>query len=483
MKLSLDIRLSQKLIMTPQLQQAIKLLQLSKLELTQVISQQLVENPLLEEVAQDQDDLEESAEGDQEQKKEKDADDESQKDTEAEELKSQWEEYLQDDYGRSKDINLKESNADDAPSYEQILTKPATLAEHLISQLQLAKTTPQEFEVGVVIIGNIDEDGYLRMSVEDIARILQVPVENVETVLKLIQSFDPTGVGARNLQECLLNQVKELDLKTPFIEQVIRDHLKDIEGKKYRVIAKSIKASLEEVVNAVKVIEGLEPKPGRPFYLDEAQTIIPDVYIVKSEEGEYQVIMNDDGMPRLRISSFYRKLLTSKTGASNSTQQYLNEHLKSAVWLIRSIEQRNRTIFKVAQSIVKLQQNFFDAGVAQLKPLILRQVAEDIGMHESTISRVTTNKYMHTPHGIYELKFFFNNSISLGDGSEGELSSITVREMIRQIIESEGSNKPLHDQEIVDRLMEKNISIARRTVAKYRTELKIPSASRRKKYS
>jgi RNA polymerase sigma-54 factor len=482
MKPRLDLRLSQKLIMTPQLQQAIKLLQLSKLELTQVVSQQLLENPLLEEIPQEQSDLEESAEEGPESKKENDGDSDDQKDTEAEELKSQWDEYLQEDYEGSKNVNLKEADTDDTPSYEQTLTKPTTLAEHIVSQLQLAKTTPQLFEIGLVIIGNIDEDGYLRTLVEDVAQSLGVSIESVEAALSLVQSFDPAGIGARNLQECLLIQVKELDIKMPFIKQIIRDHLKDVENKNYKAISKSIKASLDEVVTAVKIIEGLEPKPGRPFYLDEAQTIIPDVYVGKSEGG-YQLIMNDDGLPRLQISPFYRKLLASRADASSSTRQYLNEHLKSAIWLIRSIEQRNKTIFKVAQSIVKLQQDFFDRGIAYLKPLVLRQVAEDIGMHESTISRVTTNKYMHTPNGIFEFKFFFNNSVSLSNGCEGELSSITVREMIRQIVEGEGSKRPLRDQEIVNILMDKNINIARRTVAKYRSELKIPSASRRKKYT
>ena len=482
MKLKLELRLSQKLIMTPQLQQAIKLLQLTKLELTQVVSQELLENPLLEEIQQEQSDLEESSEENLENKKEEEGDSEDQRDTEDDELKSQWDEYLQEDYEGSKNVNLKEADTDDTPSYEQTLTKPTTLAEHIVSQLQLAKTTPQQFEIGQVIIGNIDEDGYLRTSVEDMAESLGVSNESVEATLLLVQSFDPSGVGARNLQECLLIQVKELDIKTPFVKKIICDHLKDIENKNYKAISKRIKAPLDEVVTAVKIIEGLEPKPGRPFFLDEAQTIIPDVYVIKSG-GRYQLSMNDDGLPRLKISPFYRKLLTSKENASNSMRQYLNEHLKSAVWIIRSIEQRNRTIFKVAQSIVKLQQDFLDRGIAYLKPLVLRQVAEDIGMHESTISRVTTNKYMHTPNGIFEFKYFFNNSVSLSDGSEGGLSSVTVREIIRIIVEEEGSKRPLRDQEIVNILMKKNINIARRTVAKYRSELKIPSASRRKKYT
>ena len=286
--------------------------------------------------------------------------------------------------------------------------------------------------------------------------------------------------GARDLRECLLIQIRERTVKGPFLEQIIADHLQDIENKKYRKVSKAIKASIEEVINAVKIIEGLEPKPGRPFFTDEAQTIIPDVYVVKIED-KYEIMLNNDGLPRLNISPFYRKLLTSKINTSSSTKHYLNEHLKSAIWLIRSIEQRNRTICKVVRSIVKLQKDFFDHGISKLKPLVLRQVAEDISMHESTISRVTTNKYMYTPQGVFEFKFFFNNSVGLNQEQQAELSSIVVRDMIRTIVDEEGSKRPFKDQEIVDRLIGNNITIARRTVAKYRAELKIPSASRRRK--
>jgi len=483
MKPKLDLRLSQKLIMTPQLQQAIKLLQLSRLELTQMISQELLENPLLEEFSQEQDESEESRLEDFEKdEKEINTSDEREQDNEFEELKSRWEEYLEEERGDIKNSNMVQNTTEDLPSYEQTLTKPATLAEHLIWQLRLSKTTAEDYAAGSVVIGNIDDDGYLTESVEDIAKSLEVPTENIQSALKLIQTFDPAGVGARDLKECLLIQIKELGIKRPFVEYIISNHIEDIENKKYQKISRSLKVSLEEVLEAVKIIEGLEPKPGRPFFPDETQIIIPDVYIVKSE-GQYQIILNEDGLPKLRISPFYRKLLTSKTDTNSPTKAYLDQHLKSAIWFIKSIEQRNRTIYKVAQSIVKLQYDFFEHGITYLKPLVLRQVAEDISMHESTISRVTTNKYMHTPHGIFEFKFFFSSSVSFcSDEDRGELSSITVREMIRQIVEQEGPLHPLRDQEIVDQLTIKNIRIARRTVAKYRTELKIPSAGRRKRY-
>jgi RNA polymerase sigma-54 factor len=484
MKPRLDLRLSQKLIMTPQLQQAIKLLQLSRLELSQVISQEMSENPLLEEVGQESEQEQEEetlpAEGGEEGEGET-KDLESEWERQGEELRSQWEDYLGEDFARGKSAGTIENPTDDAPSYEQTLTRSPTLVDHLNNQLSLVRLSDREREIGQLIIGNIDENGYVRLSVEELSETSGAPVDQIESVLKIVQAFDPAGVAARDLRECLLIQVREKGIADPLVKAIISEHLPLVEVRKYRAIAKALRVSLEDVIAAVKIMETLEPKPGRPFFSNEAQTIIPDVYVVKSE-GEYQVLLNDDGLPKLHVSSFYRKMLTSQTDTSGSVKQYLNDHLKSAVWLIRSIEQRNRTIYKVARSIVNLQREFFERGIGHLKPLVLRQVAEDINMHESTISRVTTNKYMHTPHGLFELKFFFTNSVGPREGPEGDLSSVTVREIIRQMVVEEGSDHPLRDQEIVDRLKEKNIHIARRTVAKYRAELKIPSASRRRKY-
>jgi RNA polymerase sigma-54 factor len=483
MKPKLDIRLSQKLIMTPQLQQAIKLLQLTRFELSQMISQELLVNPLLEEPSLEPDESEESVtENNQETESETNADNETGADTETEEFKNQWEEYLEDEQENSRNMNMAKADLEDFPSYERTLTRPTTLTEHLLNQLRLSKTTIQDYNIGSLIIGNIDENGYLTASVEEIAKSLEVPVETIEPVLRLVQSFDPLGVGARDLKECLLIQIHERGIEDPIVRSIISTYLGEIENKKYEKIARSLKTTVEHILKGVKIIEGLEPKPGRPFFEDEAQIIVPDVYVVKSK-GQYQVVLNDDGLPRLRINPFYRKMLTSKDALASPVHNYLKEHFKSAIRFIRSIEQRNRTIYKVAQSIVKLQQDFLDNGIAYLKPLVLRQVAEDIAMHESTVSRVTTGKYMHTPQGIFELKFFFNSSISMGGEQPSELSSVTVREMIRQIIVQEGSLHPLRDQEIVELLKKRNIAIARRTIAKYRAELKIPSAGRRKRYA
>ncbi|MBI3610657.1 MAG: RNA polymerase factor sigma-54 [Nitrospirae bacterium] len=473
MKTRLDLRLTQKLIMTPQLQQAIKLLQLSRLELSQMITQELLENPLLEETAEMTTEVEEILED------KKAADEEEATDPGAIELSSQWEEYIGDVQRENKEVGYASAVDEETPSYEQTLTRPPSLQEHLLWQLRLSVATPREIEIGKIIIGNIDDDGYLRISADELAATAGTDVGEVEGAVKLIQSFDPMGVGARDLRECLLIQLEQLGLKGSLVESIVCNHLKDIETRHFQNIAKALGVSADEVLKMIKVVQGLEPKPGRPFFTDQAQVIFPDIFVVKSD-NDYMVVLNDDGLPKLRISPYYRKLLAEKTQTADATRNYIEDRFRSAVWLVRSIEQRNRTICKVAQSIVKFQRDFFDKGVAHLKPLVLRQVADDIAMHESTISRVTTNKYMHTPQGIFELKYFFNSSISRGSEFGGELSSVTVRELIRQMVSQEDPKNPLKDQEIVEHLKNQHIEIARRTVAKYRSELRIPQAGRRR---
>ncbi len=479
MKPKLELKLSQKLVMTPQLQQAIKLLQLSRLELDEVVNQEMVENPLLEEQGNETNEEGEfspdSTTGSTEQKEA-----ESDLGEKKEELEPKWEDYYLDE-GRDEGWNPTNASADDErPSYEQTLAKATSLVDHLVWQLGLSAASEKEKEIGTAIIGEIDENGYLKTPLEEIAAIVNVSVEAVEPMLKVIQGFDPAGVGAKDLEECLLIQTRQLDLSGSLVENMIKNHLLDLEKKRYPNIAKACECTVEEVVEAARIIEHLEPKPGRPFFSSENVYITPDIYVVKSEDGRYVVALNDDGMPKLKISPFYRTLLRSKGEVGDTTKSYLEEKFRSALWLVRSIEQRNRTIQLVGESIVKFQQEFMEKGVSALKPLILRQVADDIEMHESTVSRVTTNKYMHTPQGIYELKFFFNGSLPrIGNQSES-LSSIAVREMIRKMVEEEDGAHPLKDQEIVARLKEQDIDIARRTVSKYRSWLKIPPANRRK---
>jgi RNA polymerase sigma-54 factor len=505
MKLRLDLRLSQKLIMTPQLQQAIKLLQLSRLELQQTLSQHLMENPLLEEVQTDADVEEQEPEaaeaweqaqqtgetaGERESSERSKAEDTERPD---EISQGSWDDYFEGD----RIAGGRESSAsqDELPSYEQTLAKPTSLEEHLLWQLALTEMSGTEKAIARTIIGNIDDDGYLRTPVEDIAADVKESVEAVESVLRQVQSFDPAGVGARDLQECLLSQLGFLDrtaigpsakrsgsLKGLLVEAIVRFHLKDLEKKQYARVAKALETTVESVVEAMHVIEGLEPKPGRPYFAANNFAIVPDVFVVKNE-GEWTVLLNDDGLPRLRISPYYKQMMTGTLKEdSEAAKVYMEEKYRGAKWLIRSLEQRNKTILKVVRSIVKFQEPYFEHGIQHLKPLVLKQVAEDIGMHESTISRVTASKYMYCPQGMLELKFFFNTALQRTDQSQDALSSVTVREMIREMIAKEDPRRPLKDEEIAVKLQDRQIIIARRTVAKYRSEVNIPSASQRKQF-
>jgi RNA polymerase sigma-54 factor len=467
------LKLSQQLVMTPQLQQAIKLLQLNRLELSEHVTQEMLENPILEEnpefVEEEIDKVE--------QKKEKAEDDKTK------EIKGEgegveefnWENYIQP---YSPPFYRQESSQDqELPSFEANLTKKTTLFEHLKWQLALSKLNEQEETIGMFIIGNIDEDGYLKLPLEEVAQKANAELELVEKILKKIQEFDPIGVAARDLTECLCIQAKQArDPET--IRKVIKNHLKDLERKNYAVISRGMGISQERVQSLVKIISSMEPKPGRPFYDESAQYISPDIYIYKVG-NEFIIVLNEDGLPKLKISNFYQNAL--KRGSTSSQEkEYINDKLRSAIWLIRSIHQRQRTIFKVTESIIKFQRDFLDKGIGNLKPMVLRDVAEDIGMHESTVSRVTTNKYVHTPQGIYELKFFFNSSIKRTQGTD--IASESVKEKIKVIVGSEEPKKPYSDQEIVELLRRDNIEIARRTITKYREILGILPSSKRKRY-
>lgn len=501
MKLRLDLRLSQKLIMTPQLQQAIKLLQLSRLELQQSLTQHLLENPLLDEVQMDVEEAEAAAaEGKSEdpsapaaQETAEEAGTPEERGSPEEFSASGWEEYFGSDR-RVGDSEYPSSSQDEFPSYEQTVAKATSLEEHLLWQLSLSGLSEREKAIGRLLIGNLDDDGYLRISLAEVVNGTEFTEAEAESVLKDIQTFDPTGVGARDLPECLLLQLGHLGknpmgslgarpgaLKGAVVEGIILHHLKDLEKKQYAKIAKALNVTVEEVFEATKLIGDLEPKPGRPFTNTQNYVIVPDVFVVKNE-GEWVVLLNDDGLPRMRISPYYKQLITAGDGGTAETKSYLDEKLRAAQWVIRSIDQRNKTIVKVVTSIVKFQEQFFEHGVEHLKPLVLKQVAEDIGMHESTISRVTANKYMYCPQGMLELKFFFNAGLQRADQPSDMMSSVSVREMIRKMIAEEDTQRPLKDEEIAARLKLQQVLIARRTVAKYRAEDNIPSASQRKRH-
>jgi len=501
MKLRLDLRLSQKLIMTPQLQQAIKLLQLSRLELQQSLTQHLLENPLLDEVQAEVEEAEAAAaEGKTEdpattatQDNAEEAGTLEERGSPEEFSASGWEEYFGSDR-RAGDSEYPSSSQDEFPSYEQTVAKATSLEEHLLWQLSLSGLSEREKAIGRLLIGNLDDDGYLRITLAEVVNGSEFAEAEAESVLKDIQTFDPTGVGARDLPECLLLQLGHLGknpmgslgarpgaLKGAVVEGIILHHLKDLEKKQYAKIAKALNVTVEEVFEATKLIGDLEPKPGRPFTNTQNYVIVPDVFVVKNE-GEWVVLLNDDGLPRMRISPYYKQLITAGDGGTAETKSYLDEKLRAAQWVIRSIDQRNKTIVKVVTSIVKFQEQFFEQGIEHLKPLVLKQVAEDIGMHESTISRVTANKYMYCPQGMLELKFFFNAGLQRADQPSDMMSSVSVREMIRKMMSEEDTYGQMKDGEISARCKLQQVLIARRTVAKYRVEDNIPSASQRKRH-
>ncbi len=498
MELKQHLKMTQQLVMTPQLQQAIKLLQLSRMELVDLIRTELTENPILEDPSEGEE--ESRAEGaSPAEQAQLEAEPEHKAAEKAEEVKGEeganeidWDQYL-DHYqlqGHTAPSNRGLAD-EELPGYEATLTKKTDLVDHLVWQLRLSNLTEDEERVAMLVIGNLDDDGYFKMpavegeSEESMTRdpLVRVAFEAgvgvafAEEVLKKVQTLDPIGVAARDLRECLLIQVRYLNADTPEIVAIIERHLKHLESKNYGAIAKDLKISIDEVVKAVKVISRLEPKPGRAYSGEEAQYITPDVYVHKMGDT-YVTVLNDDGLSKLRISGMYRAAL--KNGQAGDAKEYIQEKLRSAVWLIRSIHQRQRTIHKVTESIVKFQREFLDKGIAYLKPLILRDVAEDIGMHESTVSRVTTNKYVHTPQGIYELKFFFNSAINKTGGDE--IASEAVKNHIKQIVAAEDPKHPHSDQRIVEILKGQGIEIARRTVAKYREVLGILPSSKRKKY-
>lgn len=478
--LRLDLKMSQQLVMTPQLQQAIKLLQLSRMDLIDAVRDELMENPLLEELTEI-DAHAARVEGAEEvaKREKKEEAKEATGDAEAESTREQidWDSYFENYTAPTPGTGTQRLRDDDLPGYEATLTRPTTLMDHLLWQLQVSDFTEQEERVAWGLIGNIDDDGYLKgVTLQQMAEELDQDPEYVEEVLEMVQEFDPLGVGSRDLRECLLIQARHLELGA-IVEDIIGDHLDNLEKKNYGAIVRAMDIELEEVIEAAKLISQLEPRPGRPFVGDEPRYITPDIYIRKTEDGGYSAFLNEDGMPRLRISQFYRNAL--KQEDTSEAKKYVTEKLNSAQWLIKSIQQRQRTIVKVTESIIKFQREFFDKGVEHLKPLILRDVAEDIGMHESTVSRVTTNKYVHTPRGIFELKYFFNSSIQ-GTGSQGDLASEAVKSKIRVLVAHEDPKRPHSDQKLVELLKKDNVKIARRTVAKYREAMGILPSSKRK---
>jgi RNA polymerase sigma-54 factor len=511
----LSLKMSQRLVMTPSLQQAIRLLQLSKLELAEEIAQELVENPVLEE----QDDVEAEAEAalDAGLETERSAEDERPASEAREEADAETPGEKEHDSIDEMEIDLlfrdsfesggsapNMSEVRELPSLENAPAAAPDLHDHLLWQLSMQGGEPRLQLAAKAVVWNIDDDGYLQADDDELlegladlaeedpefAACAPYRLEDVRRARKRVTRFDPVGVGARSLEECLLIQLEHHHLQDSLAADVVRHHLDLLRQHKYGEIAKKLGVDEERAREAAEVVRTLNPKPGASFGGERGVHVVPDV-VVEKVDGEYKIFLNDEGLPRLRISPIYRRLLERAKAAragealddgpapDKETRNYVRDKFRSALWFIKSLDQRQQTIYKVAESIVKHQAEFLDQGVQALRPLVLRDVAEDVEMHESTISRVVTNKYMHTPQGVLEMKFFFHSGLSTSGGSD--ISSLAVKEKIKALIDQEPHEKPLSDSAIVKMLKEQGIEIARRTVAKYRDELGIPSSPMRKR--
>ncbi|MGV6996679.1 RNA polymerase factor sigma-54 [Desulfovibrio sp. QI0430] len=471
LELRQQLKLSQQLVMTPQLQQAIKLLQLSRVELLETVQQELLENPFLEESSLTDDASQEQHEESREAPKEEVYDRELAKDAD-------WEDYLGEfastpRLSQSREYELAEEIS---PLEARYAAKP-TLEGHLFWQLRLSSLTEEQKAIGEVIIGNLSSAGYLQATIEEVAEMAEVAPEAVLPVLERVQLFDPIGVAARDARECLMVQIKNLNYaRDPILVELVESHLEDLEAKRYKPLLRKFKLDMEELKEYLDIIQSLDPLPGASFGGGEPTYVSPDVFVYKMG-SEFVILLNDDGLPQLQLSAMSQMNI----GGSEKEKDYCSEKIRSASWLIKSLYQRQRTLYKVMESIVRHQQPFFEDGVTKLAPLILKDIADDISMHESTVSRITTNKYVATPHGIFELKFFFNSGLELDDGSQ--VGSESVKALIKKFISEEDTRSPLSDERIGEMLKERlKVNIARRTVAKYRTALDIPSSSRRKEH-
>ena len=467
----LHTRLVQKLILTPSLQQAIKLLPMSTLELSELLNQEMVENPMLEEVPTE--DLQPpEAQAEAEKTEAADKKDEKNDTWDDQDYEYFFGDYLDDGYRPRTPTEVKE-----LPPIENTLSTSESLSDHLLWQLSMQTDDVLLRDIGEAIIGNLNDDGQLVATIDEIASMGSWATAEVERGLQLVQSFDPIGVAARDLQECLVLQIRHLGLSGSPAEKVVTEHLRLLQNHQIQELSRKMAMSIDDLKEHIELIRHLDPKPGARYNPSQSQYVIPDVYVMKVEE-EYVVVLNEEGLPQLRISPVYRRLLDKGGDNTDETRNYAKDKFRSALWLIKSVEQRQRTIHKVATSIIKFQREFLDHGIEFLRPLVLRDVANDIGMHESTVSRVVTNKYIYTPQGVFELKYFFHSGIASQFGEA--VSSVTIKQHIRKIIEQEDPHNPLSDSKVVNILQREGLKLARRTIAKYREELKIPTSNQRK---
>ncbi len=471
LELRQSLKLSQKLVMTPQLRQAIKLLQLGRLELTDALQAEIEQNPMLEEVPPllEQPSNPESLTAEENQfQAEAPITDRVKGDDPATVAEVNWE-----DYSNNFDADFSfahETPPADAPSQFDFISATPGLDSYLQWQLTHLELTDQDKELTQFIIGSLDGHGFLETTIEDICLYCHCTEEEAEGTLRLVQSLDPPGIAARDIRESLLLQLDRLDYYDTLPYRIVEQHMNLLETRNYALLARETGAPLKKINEAVAIIQELTPYPGNEFSNEQTNYVIPDVYIYKID-GEFVVQLNDEGLPHLQVSSEYQQLLKKKNALNTESRGYLRESKRNAEWFIKSIEQRQRTIHKVMESLLKFQHDFFEKGAGAMRPLILRDVAEDIGMHESTVSRVTSNKYVHTPQGIYELKYFFSTAVATSDGDT--VAAEAIKNRIRQLVHNENPAKPLSDNTISELLAKENITVARRTVAKYRDQLKI----------
>lgn len=471
LELRQQLKLSQQLVMTPQLQQAIRLLQLSRLELMETVQQEMLENPFLEE-SHSESAFEDSPSDERIGNENEAYDRDLAKD-------ASWEDYLGEFASTPKANERREFEAGEeiSPLEARCAARP-TLEGHLLWQLRLSTLTDRQKEIGEVIIGNLSSNGYLQADSAELAEIAHCEPEEVDAVLSRIQLMDPVGVAARDVKDCLKIQLKNLKYdRDPVLMELVESHLDDLEARRYKPLLRKFKLDMEDLQEYLAIIQSLDPMPGSSFGGGEPSYVSPDVFVYKMGD-EFVIALNDGDLPQLQLSDLAE---IDTANASEEEKKYFDDKIRSASWLIKSLYQRQRTLYKVTEAIVRHQREFFEKGVTHLQPLILKDIADDISMHESTISRITTNKYVATPHGVFELKFFFNSGLEMDNGSS--VGSESVKALIKKFIAEEDPKNPLSDERIGELLKDHlKVNIARRTVAKYRTALDIPSSTRRKKH-
>jgi len=480
-KMSQSMKQSQSLMMTPQLQQAIKLLTLTHLEMTNVIAEEMVENPMLEEFDGSASESGDNDSKDREERLERQTAEAKSENFDQETVVNKddfdWQSYIETHNNSSSTPNMVTANSsEELPNYENIISKGQSLTDHLEWQLRMEDLSQEEIEFALEIIHNINDDGYLNSPFIDIKKGSKLDEDAADGIWELVKTLDPVGCACESLVDCLLSQARIAEERSPLLEKVIRDHLPDLRTKDFPKIAKTLGVTDDQVRDAAEILKSFHPKPGRLVSGEEIHYVVPDIYVVKMGD-EFVVKVNDDGVPRLKVSKLYQQMLSKQNDPE--AKEYVQEKLKNALWLIKSVQNRQRTIYRVSEAIIRQQQDFFKRGPRFLKPMILKDIAAEIGMHESTVSRVTTNKYMHTPIGLFELKYFFNSGVGGKDGGM-DVSSEVLKLKIKELIANEPPKKPLSDQKIADLLSRDDVKVARRTVAKYREALGVLSSSKRK---